>query len=125
LRAEHRYSAACAAALAGCGQGKDAPPPDAEAKVRFRRQALDWLRADLAAYAKLLAGTDLQAPALVRQRLQQWQNDADFRGVREEAALGKLAEAERQPWQKLWDDVARTLAQAQGKTTPEKQGDAK
>src|SRR5262249_5363468 len=26
LQAGHRYNAACAAALAGCGQGKDAPP---------------------------------------------------------------------------------------------------
>src|SRR5262249_39988333 len=26
-QAQHRYNAACAAALAGCGQGKDDPPP--------------------------------------------------------------------------------------------------
>jgi serine/threonine protein kinase/tetratricopeptide (TPR) repeat protein len=125
LKAQHRYNAACAAALAGCGLGKDDPPPDAGAKERLRRQALDWLRADLAAYAKLLAGTGPQAPALVRQRLQHWQKDADFRGARGEGSLAELPEAERQPWQKLWDDVARTLAQAQTTTVPEKKSDTK
>ena len=44
---QHRYNAACAAALAAAGQGKDDPPPDAAAKAKLRGQALDWLKADL------------------------------------------------------------------------------
>src|SRR5262249_52830376 len=48
LRAGHRYDAACAAVLAGCGQGNDAGKLDAAERDRWRRQALDWLRADLA-----------------------------------------------------------------------------
>ena len=43
-RAGHRYNAACAAALAGCGQGKDADKLDGRERGRLRRQALDWLR---------------------------------------------------------------------------------
>jgi serine/threonine protein kinase/Flp pilus assembly protein TadD len=111
-KARHRYNAACAAALAGCGLGNDDPPPDDTAKAELRRQALDWLRADLAAYAQLLAGTDPKAPALVRQRLQHWQQDADFRGVRGDDALVNLPEAERLAWRALWADVADSLGKA-------------
>jgi serine/threonine-protein kinase len=118
-KARHRYNAACAAALAGCGLDKDDPAPDDAAKEKLRRQALDWLRADLAAYSRLLAGTGPQSPALVRQRLQHWQQDTDFRGVRGDGALAKLPEAEREGWRTLWADVAATLAQARGKTAPE------
>jgi hypothetical protein len=46
--------------------------------------------------------------------------DPEFAGVRGPEALAKLPESERQPWQKLWADVAATLARAQGKTMPEK-----
>jgi tetratricopeptide (TPR) repeat protein len=38
-----RYNAACAAALAGCGKGADAPDAEAE-RARLRDQALKWLR---------------------------------------------------------------------------------
>ena len=41
------YHAACAAALAGCGQGKDADQLNDEERAVLRRQALDWLRQDL------------------------------------------------------------------------------
>jgi serine/threonine protein kinase/Flp pilus assembly protein TadD len=123
LEVSHRYDAACAAALAGCALGKDDPPPDAAARAELRRQALDWLRADLAANARLLAGTDPKAPARVRQRLRHWQQDADFQGVRGEGALARLPEAERQPWRDVWDDVAATLGRAQGRIAPEKKSD--
>src|SRR5262249_14464803 len=45
-KTQPRYSAACAAALAGCGQSKDDPPPDEAARARLRKQALDWLKAE-------------------------------------------------------------------------------
>jgi hypothetical protein len=45
-----------------------------------------------------------EGPA-VRQTMQHWQQDTDFNGVRGDAALAKLPEAERQEWQKLWRDV--------------------
>jgi hypothetical protein len=53
-RAAHRYDAACAAAQAGCGQGADAKSLDDTERTRLRRQARDWLRADLAAWSKRL-----------------------------------------------------------------------
>ena len=57
--------------------------------------------------------------------MRHWLGDPDFAGVRGPEALAKLPEAEREPWQKLWDDVANTLARAQADTTPEKKSAAK
>jgi hypothetical protein len=50
-RAQHRYNAARAAARAATGQSPDEPPPDDAARAKFRRQALDWLKAELTAWA--------------------------------------------------------------------------
>jgi tetratricopeptide (TPR) repeat protein len=118
LQAGHRYNAACAAALAGCGQGQDADNLDDTERARLRRQALDWLRADLEAWARLLdKEPDRLRPVIARQ-MRQWLDDADFTGVRGPAALAKLPEAERPAWQQLWSRVIDTLAQVQAKTPP-------
>jgi serine/threonine protein kinase/tetratricopeptide (TPR) repeat protein len=111
-----RYNAACAAALAGCGQGDAADNLDAAERARLRRQALDWLRADFAAWGRLLdKEPDRFRPAIV-ERMRHWLADTDFAGVRGSEALAKSPEAERELWQKLWSDVADTLASAaQGK----------
>ena len=44
-QAQHRYNAACAAALAGCGQGKDGTAPYDALKAKLREQARGWLDA--------------------------------------------------------------------------------
>lgn len=100
-----RYNAACAAALAGCGQGEDADKLGPNAYARLRRQALNWLRADMAAWRKILEGDRSKAASAVRQQMQHWLQDTDFAGVRGPDALAKLAEAERQDWLKLWAEV--------------------
>ena len=74
----------------------------------MRRQALDWLRADLTAWDKFLKKDPERACPAVQQTLRHWQQDADFAGVRGDA-LAKLPEAERQAWQQLWADVEQTL----------------
>jgi tetratricopeptide (TPR) repeat protein/serine/threonine protein kinase len=124
-RTAHRYNAARVAALAGCGKGKDAGTLDDAERARLRRQALDWLRADLAAWGRLFdKQPDKVRPVLI-QRLGYCLVDTEFAGVRVPQAFARLPEAERQPWQKLWDDVASLLARAQAKTTPEKTPGAK
>src|SRR5262249_10174467 len=110
----HRYNAACAAALAGCGQGKGADKLDAETRARLRRRALDWLREDQVAWARLLDKQPDRARKVVVQQMQNWLRDLDFNGVHGPDALGKLPEAEREGWRRLWADVAATLARAQG-----------
>jgi tetratricopeptide (TPR) repeat protein len=115
LRAPHRYHAARAAALAAGGQGKDAAELTDEERARLRKQALDWLRADLAACAFLLDKVPTQARSLVQQSLQDRQKDAALVSLRDAAALAKLPEAERQAWQKLWAEVGALLKRAQPK----------
>jgi tetratricopeptide (TPR) repeat protein len=109
LKQQHRYYAACNAALAAAGQGEDGKPLTAEERVRLRRQALDWLRADLAVYQKLAIGKDPAAKRAVRQRLTHWQADSNLAAVRGGRALDKLPEDEREAWQRLWDDVDALL----------------
>jgi Tfp pilus assembly protein PilF len=114
IQRQHRYSAACAAALAGCGRGKDAAALGAGERTRLRRQALAWLRADLKAWGQQLDQNPDKTRPLVAQRMQHWQGDADFAGVRGSEALERLPEAERQEWQKLWEDVATLRQRATG-----------
>jgi tetratricopeptide (TPR) repeat protein len=114
----NRYNGACAAALAGCGQGKDASTLADRERARLRGQALDWLRADLRAWRLLLEEDPDKAGLALLQQMQHWQTDADFAGVRGPDALAKLPEAERQSWQQLWHDVADLRARA--KTIPKK-----
>jgi serine/threonine-protein kinase len=110
-----RLNAARCAALAGCGQGSDAPSGDAE-RARLRGQALAWLRDDLAWWAQAAASGDPNARAAVKGALAYWQEVADLSGVRDADALEKLPAAERAEWRKLWADVD-TLLQ---KTAPQK-----
>jgi hypothetical protein len=111
----HRYNAAYAAALAGCGQGKDAGTLPDQERARLRRQALDWLQADLAAWQKQLETGGAEAELVVRKLMQHWLADPDFAGVRGPEALGRLPEAEREGWQKLWVAVEELCNKAGGK----------
>ncbi len=111
-QAGHRYNAACAAALAGAGQGTDDPKPDDAARAKLRGQALDWLKAERAAWAKVLDSGGPQARPLVQQTLQHWQADSDLAGVRDADALAKLPESERAAWRALWAEVDALLARA-------------
>ncbi len=115
MRFGNRYNAACAAALAGVGQGKDDPKPTEEEKTRLRKQASAWLRADLAFWTKLVANEIEAQNKFIAQTLQHWKVDADLAGVREEDALKKLSAEERQAWRSLWEEVNALLAKAQKK----------
>jgi tetratricopeptide (TPR) repeat protein len=115
LENAHRYNAACAAALAGCGQGKDADQTEDKERARLRHQSLKWLRADLAAKRQMLDNEPDKARPLLVEQMQHWQQDSDFAGVRGTEALAKLPEAERAEWAKLWQDVAALGKQAASK----------
>jgi hypothetical protein len=120
-----RYNAACAAALARCGQGLDAHKIDARARGRLRRQSLDWLRADRSVWDRLLENEPDKLRQVVVQTLPHWLEDPDLARVRGPQALAMLPESERRLWQTLWDGVADTLTRAQRKTTPEKSSGAR
>jgi Flp pilus assembly protein TadD len=104
---QHRYEATCAAALASCGQGKDADKLSDQERAGLRQQALAWLQADLAALKwQRKNGRDADGAAL-SERMQEWRAGPDFVGVRG-GAIEKLPEAERVGWRKLWAEVAAT-----------------
>jgi serine/threonine protein kinase/Flp pilus assembly protein TadD len=105
LQGQPRYNAACAAALAGCGQGEDAVKLTDAERAGFRKQALDWLRADLESWRRLLDKEPDRARPLVLQNLCHWLEDTDFAGVRGAEVLKRLPEAKRADWQRLWDHV--------------------
>jgi tetratricopeptide (TPR) repeat protein len=109
LNTQHRYNAACAAALAGYGRGKDADQLDEPKRASLRHQALAWLRADLKKWTEILQqGSFLQRPAVL-DTLRHWQKDTDFDDVRNEQALANLPETERRQWQQLWQEVEALL----------------
>jgi serine/threonine-protein kinase len=93
------------AALAGTGQGADATDLGDEQRARWRKQALDWLREDLALLGKRLDEGTPQAHAEVAGTLRHWQKTPDLAGLRDDDALAKLPEAEREACRKLWADV--------------------
>ena len=108
--ARHRHNAALAAALAGCGSGRDAGGLDAAERARLRRRALDWPRADLAARERL--PEPARAAELVAA-LRHWLADPALAGVRDPEKLLRLPEAERPPWREFWGRVGDTLARAE------------
>jgi tetratricopeptide (TPR) repeat protein len=113
LRAGHRYNAACLAARAGCGQGADATGLTAADRLRWRRQALTWLRDDLAAWAAMVDRGSQSRP-VVQRTLQHWQQDPDLVGLRDKDALARLPQAEREACRRLWADVAALLRRVSG-----------
>jgi hypothetical protein len=118
LNAGHRFNGACVAALAGCGQGKDAGKLDDKECANLRGQAVEWLRADLTAWGRVIDNDPAKSEQMV-DAIRRWLADRDLSCVRGPEALAKLPEAERHEWQKLWDDVAEMLKRAQAKTAPE------
>jgi tetratricopeptide (TPR) repeat protein len=91
LKAGSRYDAACSAALAAAGQAEDGAQLDDRERLRLRKQALNWLRADLA----LLDSSRSADPTAAHQALRRWQEDSDLADLRDAAALTKLAAEER------------------------------
>jgi serine/threonine-protein kinase len=108
-KAGSRYRAACAAAVAGCGKSAEAAGLDDAEKVKLRRQALDWLQADLELRALQIASDQRQERQESQEALRQWKQDADLAGLRGDA-LTALPQAERAAWKKLWADVDTLLA---------------
>jgi serine/threonine-protein kinase len=112
MQAAHRYNAACAAALAGCGQGTDGDKLSTAERARRRQQARAWLQADLAVWAGKLEGGTAADRAQVKTMMRRWQADADLAGLREPGALGKWSAKERCEWLALWKEVGALLERA-------------
>jgi serine/threonine-protein kinase len=113
MRIQNRYNAACAAALAGCGQGKDEPALDEAAKACWCKQAIEWLTADVAFWSKHAALGTPPGVQPLGQVLQHWKVDTDLAGIRDPGAVAKLPPEDREACQSLWVEVDALLRKAQ------------
>ena len=108
---QHRYNAACAAAMAATGKGSE--KGNVKEQDRLRKQAFDWLQADLAARAGLLE----KDPVKVYNDMRHWQGDVDLATLRDGKELAKLSTGERDAFTKFWDDVNRLAKEAGARYT--------
>jgi tetratricopeptide (TPR) repeat protein len=111
-----QYDAACSAALAGCGEGADAPA-DSAGRAALRAKALAWLRAELDPLRKQAASPGAAARRATAAKLSQWLQSPDLAGVRPGRRID-LPDAERAAWNSLWADVEAALAEARKPPTP-------
>src|SRR5262249_39622520 len=92
---------------------KDAASLSAEAQANWRRQALQWLRADLAHWAGHLRGAAPGPRQAAVETLRRWLRDPNLAGVRDERALGRLPPAEREAWRSLWSELGQALSRGE------------
>jgi tetratricopeptide (TPR) repeat protein len=101
----YRYEAACADIQSAAGRGFEDARRGEPTRVDKRRQALDWLRANLELTTKLRNDGEV-----LEWSLATWLSDPALAGIRDPAALAKLPDAERELWRHLWTDVAASVA---------------
>jgi serine/threonine-protein kinase len=104
-RTPDHYAAACAAALAGCGQGNDTPAPDDAGRERLRKKALAWLHTDLVDYSRMIESGAPHDRARARKRLGLWQISRALAGIRDQSALASLSARERRELEAFWSEV--------------------
>jgi tetratricopeptide (TPR) repeat protein len=102
LRSGARSAAAADAVLAATESG--AARTDGE-RAALRRRALDWLRADLAGWAKVLKETNPAARTAAHRAMTDWLADRSFARVRHPFLLAALSTDEAKAWLALWAEV--------------------
>jgi serine/threonine-protein kinase len=125
LDAEARYDAARFAALVADGQGQNAAQLAAGERSRWRRQAVDWLRAELTRQAKHLESAPSLDHSIALARLRWWQQEPDLAAVRDPAILAKLPAEEREACLKLWAEVDALLKRSIATSGRAQQGGAR
>lgn len=115
LKLAYRYDAACFAAVGAAGRGQDAAKLDDKERTCLRKQALDWLRADLAAWTKQMENGQPDAVSDAKRTLGEWQQDSDLTGIRDAAALARLPAEERPVFTQFWADIAALLKKVEAK----------
>jgi tetratricopeptide (TPR) repeat protein len=113
----YRYNAACAAALAAAGRGKDTAKLDKKELSSLRKQVFDWLNAELVVWAKRAESEKPEDRVRVQQVLQHWKTDKDLAGIRDKDAVAKLPAGEQQACKKLCAEVEALLKKTQAVPT--------
>ena len=112
LEVGHRFDAICNAVMAAAGKGEDAAKLDDEERARLRHQGLDWLRADLVLWTKLLASGPRASRRAIVEKMNLWKQKPDLASIRDAAALARLAADEQKAFAQLWADVEALLKKA-------------
>src|SRR5262249_50228202 len=82
-------------------------------RAKLRNQALEWLRAELDTWSKLLETANDQQRQFIAQTLHHWRvTDTDLASIRDDAELANLPEDEQDAFRELWADVDALLARA-------------
>ncbi|MDB5348533.1 MAG: tetratricopeptide repeat protein [Schlesneria sp.] len=105
----HRYGAARAAAQIGteyCGTGSDL---SGEERMRWRKQAYDWLKLELEGWSTILKSDIAANHGIVWTSLTFWVADPALVGLREPKGLDLLPAEEREHWLSLWKEVDALL----------------
>jgi eukaryotic-like serine/threonine-protein kinase len=105
MKAGFRYNAPITAILAGSGCGEDGAKLSEAERAGWRKQTREWLRADMASWAKYLDRVLAADRLLVIEELTHWRTDPDLAGLRDPDALDQLPPAERQACRKLLSDL--------------------
>jgi hypothetical protein len=79
----------------GSGQGEDASNLDKRERALWRKQALDWLQADLVLRRKQMSSLFPFPREEAQFELRCWQHDSSLSGIRDKEALAKLSTEER------------------------------
>ena len=112
-RIDHRYRAACAAALAGCGRGGDDAGLSQAERARWRERAREWLRAEVTLWLEVLESGPHADRVLVAKKLAHLWADPDLAGLLDPESLDQLPPAERQECRALWGEIDTLIRRAQ------------
>jgi serine/threonine protein kinase/predicted Zn-dependent protease len=100
--------AATAAAAAGLGRGRDAPPA-ASARRALRDSAHAWMAQEMANCEELLAADPSQRAAVLA-RLAPWESDPSLKALEPPARPADLDDGEAAEWAASWKRLKRLLA---------------
>ncbi len=105
LNAKTRYLAACSAALAGAGRGQDAGGLDESGRLRWRKQARDWLRADLELARRLSKSRHTGLREFLKTTLETWSTDPDLAVLRDPGGCDGLLPSEQEEFRALCENL--------------------
>jgi serine/threonine-protein kinase len=111
---ENRFRAAIAAVQAGTrsNRAEDDLRLDDGERAGWRAQALQWLGAERDSSAHLLGRYEPEQRGLARKTLEIMTHHRDLIVVRDESALKKLPQSEREAWLRFWAEVNGLIARA-------------
>lgn len=109
----YRFDAACAAALAGSGNARDGAVVEESERRDHRRQAREWLLADIQSWNQILDDYGPKARARIINTLERWRTSPQLAILRDRDRVDLLDETERSECRALWREVDLLRARAE------------